>query len=158
MRSRPTSQERSVTTLNLTGGDENRLTGDLINVIGNDHTISFSQCGQDTIVAYGNDDSISVSRIGSCDDNLYLLGGSDTLCFAYLYPTTMLSFADFQVWGFRAGDTVDLLPPESSAVKPDGHGGSFLTIGTTGAPATGDSTIHFMNTPTPVLSQALVHT
>ena len=76
-----------MTTLNLTGGDENRLTGDLINVIGNDDTISFSLCGQCTIVSMGNDQTIGVSEVGSCDDNLYLLGKDDSLCFAYLYPT-----------------------------------------------------------------------
>lgn len=140
-----------MTTLNLTGGDENRLTGDLINVIGNDDTISFSLCGQCTIVSMGNDQTIGVSEVGSCDDNLYLLGKDDSLCFAYLYPDTMLSLADFQVWGFRAGDVVNLLPPELAAsARPDGHGGSFLTIGQTD--------IHFMNTPTPLLSHALVHT
>jgi hypothetical protein len=144
---------------------DNYLTDESNNFVlftGNDDTMSFSACGQSTIVSAGNDQTISVSKVGSCDDNLYLLGNNDSLGFAYLFPQTMLSLADFQVWGFRSGDAVKLIPSESATVKPDGHGGSFLTISTPGFPATNppiySSPIHFMNTPTPVLSQAIVHT
>lgn len=146
-----------MSTLNLTGGNETRLTGDLINVIGNDHTISFSDCGACSIVATGNNESIDVSKVGSCDDNLSILGQHDTLCFAYLFQDTANSIADFQVWGFKAGDVVDLLPPNSATVTPDGRGGSYLTIETTGVP-TSASAIHFNYTPVATLSAALVHT
>lgn len=120
--------------------------GDVVMFTGNDDTMSFSQCGQTSIVSTGNDQTIYVSQVGSCNDNLTTLGHNTTLVFNDLFSENMMASADFTVWGFHAafGDHVTLLPPQSATQMPDGQGGTFLTIGTTGVP-TSDSTIHFMN-------------
>src|SRR5579859_876445 len=146
----PTRRERkTMAFLTFNATTDNFLTdvsGDVVTFTGNNDTMSFSACGDTAIFSEGDNQTISLSKVGSCDDNIYLWGQNTTLGFNDLFPDTEMWMADPTVWNFHGGDVVALTPPESATQVPDGHGGTFLTISTTGEPLSA-STIHFMNAP-----------
>jgi hypothetical protein len=121
-------------------------TGNFVSFTGNNDTMSFSAVGESTIMAMGNNQAIYVTKVGTCDDNLFLMGKNEQLVFAYLFADTGISAGDFTVWGMNASDNVTLLPFQTATATPDHHGGTFLTIGAAGEPASA-STIHFAYAP-----------
>jgi hypothetical protein len=133
---------------NSPGNYVSRESGDTIIFTGSGNTLSLSNFGATDAFCYGTDQLVSVSIQGA-DNAIYDFGtGTNLLVGEPFYPLEVIAAAQLTIYDFQRDPTakVTLLPFASATQTPDGHGGTWLSVGTAGEPAS-FAAIHFVYDP-----------